>query len=505
MNLVALPPLMMMAIAGYVGLHYLVRYIRNREENFSLSFALLCLSLAGYDFFTAGLYNSQAVADSVVYQKGQFFSICFISVSMLAFYHHLVEKPLNSLFFWLLSAPMPIIAILTVTTDLAVNAEHSAVRTSLFDIIYYEAEPLWWMDVMYCVLLASMTYAFFMLINYYRKSNNKEYLFIVISSVIFFLTALNDILAGAGLINTIYMVEYGFTFLLIAMSYSLVNRSISIQKHVQLLSKQLKALTSDLEDKIKRRTESLENKNRELEEQIQMAKRIQDSLLPHDLPQIPRYDLAFEYRPMMEIGGDLIDVYHFPRNNELALFVGDVSGHGVAAAFLASMVKMSMQPLLRDMKKPAYVLEKLQESLKGKIGDNFLTATFVFINTESGELTLANAGHSPTLIFNGDNSVKTLKPEGRIIFDYTPPQVSEEKYQLQKGDKLVLYTDGITEARDASNEILDDTRLYSFIQNKKDMRPAELCKTVVDYASNYASASHRSDDDLSIMILEYQG
>ena len=139
-------------------------------------------------------------------------------------------------------------------------------------------------------------------------------------------------------------------------------------------------------------------KKEKLEEGILLARKIQFGLLPQEIPEIKRAKVAFKYVPMMAIGGDFLDIYYDSDIDKLGLFICDVSGHGIHAAFLASMVKMSLHDWSKSLNSPSDTLSNIYYSIKGKTGGNYITAIACCIDISQGKLTCSNAGHLPLII-----------------------------------------------------------------------------------------------------------
>lgn len=163
-----------------------------------------------------------------------------------------------------------------------------------------------------------------------------------------------------------------------------------------------------------------ENKAK-LEKEIEMAERIQRSLLPENIPEFRDVRVAFKYIPMMGVGGDFINIYHRKEDNKIGLFICDVSGHGVYAAMIASMVSNSLDFFWDTyFEKPSLILEKMSDFLKGKMGGNFFTGCICSIDIDKGQLIMANAGHPPMLLLrkNGNTEIKATKGRGGLSVNF---------------------------------------------------------------------------------------
>ncbi|MEM7182155.1 MAG: SpoIIE family protein phosphatase [Spirochaetota bacterium] len=279
------------------------------------------------------------------------------------------------------------------------------------------------------------------------------------------------------------------------------NLKIASEVRTNLLTEIIQ-LNENLEKKVEDRTKTIELQSLELHRQIQIAKKIQTSLLPQELPQLDKLCMDYLYFPMMEIGGDFIDVYHY--RDSLSIFMCDVSGHGVPAAFLATMVKMSLHECHKKKLSPSHSLNHIRDSLQGKMSNHFLSAIFLQIDLASGKSKIANAGHLPPILSQNGKGTRPLITSGRVINETFPIDSKEIKFRLQPGDSLVLYTDGITESKNSQREMYGEERLLQIIENNKNLSPTELCEvvygSVIDFSEN---TDKKFNDDLTLFILNY--
>jgi serine phosphatase RsbU (regulator of sigma subunit) len=270
------------------------------------------------------------------------------------------------------------------------------------------------------------------------------------------------------------------------------------------LFNEINLLNESLEQRVIERTRTIHEQSEELNRQMVMARRIQLSLLPARLPDVPSVSLAFKYQPMMQIGGDFVD-FHVS-SNTMMLFICDVSGHGVPASLLSSMAKMSLPACYAAGRDVMRAMDTLRQSLVGKMGDHYISAVFCHIDLATGEMVSANAGHPPVIILRRDEGVEVLNSHGRIISEKLPLNAKEIVTRLEPGDKVVLYTDGITEALNEKKVMFGEEYLMEILRGGRTLSAEDLCEEIYRTVINHLGAeTPEFDDDITLMVSEYIG
>ncbi|MCP4136285.1 MAG: AAA family ATPase [bacterium] len=247
-----------------------------------------------------------------------------------------------------------------------------------------------------------------------------------------------------------------------------------------------------------------------MEREIEMARKIQSGLLPERVPKIPGISLDFMYKPMMGIGGDYIDINYNKEKGLLGLFICDVSGHGIHAAITASMVKMSLDFVWNKyIDNPLKVLEEIRTPLVKNIGDNYITACVCCLDINTGRFTLARAGHPPIVVVREKGGIELVLAKGRVLNRLFETNFEEKTITLEKGDKFVLYTDGITEAENRERTMLgadDDQKFIAWIKTNIDLTasPPLLCRNIFDNVIKFTGSTSFSDD-FTVLVAEYSG
>ncbi len=241
-----------------------------------------------------------------------------------------------------------------------------------------------------------------------------------------------------------------------------------------------KIYSESLERTVQERTHELEIernnlklRNEVMENDLKMAKHIHEQLMPVEKPADYIFSL---YKPMEMVGGDFYDFIKFRDNHKIGIFLSDVSGHGLAAAFITSMIKTIILQSGEKKLDPAELLKFINEILCDQIGGNFVTAFYAIFNTRTRELVFSNAGHNPPYIIS-DGSIQQLQGYKTIPLAILHNSCLEERnkifknsvFTLSQGSKMLLYTDGFTECQPLNGKGLsfEDSNLHELLSSNK--------------------------------------
>jgi hypothetical protein len=239
-----------------------------------------------------------------------------------------------------------------------------------------------------------------------------------------------------------------------------------------------------------------------IQQEVDIARKIHASILPKLIPTIEGVKIQSRYLPMSGMAGDFYDFY-FDHDGNLGVLVADVSGHGIPAAQIASMVKISFASHLDEIRHPDKLLRRMNRTLYGNVGNHFLTAGCIFLDTRAGTLHYANAGH-PALIVHRrkKGNIITLKPKGGII-GYFEDQVYQTKtVSVESGDRIVLYTDGITECADSQGEEFGEEHLFRFMKFSDKMNSAEFCNELIHTLTRWRDRPNGFEDDVTLVMID---
>jgi sigma-B regulation protein RsbU (phosphoserine phosphatase) len=203
-----------------------------------------------------------------------------------------------------------------------------------------------------------------------------------------------------------------------------------------------------------------------IQRELETARRIQSSLLPRRVPRIAGVDIAARYVPMTAVAGDLYD-FATPGRSRTGILVADVSGHGVPAALVASMVKLAFASQLERAGDPARVLAAMNRMLCHHAEGAFVTAIYAVLDREAATVAVANAGHPALLVGRSDGTVVESAERGLMMGLDPDATYGSERLEMCEGDRLLLFTDGIPEAQSPSGEFLDTNRIAEWLMPGK--------------------------------------
>lgn len=232
-----------------------------------------------------------------------------------------------------------------------------------------------------------------------------------------------------------------------------------------------------------------------------IARHIQENILPKTLPESPYFALEALYLPKYDLGGDFYD-YQILGQGELSVLIADATGHGVGAALLTAMLKVAYATETAKLRRPSELLVALDTKLQVRLGDHFITALALYLDVTAGELHYAHAGHPPLLHYQRENHVVIeLKSPGTAIgfMDYGKPLAYIQK--IQKGDRLLLFTDGLTDLINPQQELFSLERVKDLFLRHGDKSLSELKGIFLREIAHY-KGSFEVSDDLTLILIE---
>jgi serine phosphatase RsbU (regulator of sigma subunit)/anti-sigma regulatory factor (Ser/Thr protein kinase) len=247
-------------------------------------------------------------------------------------------------------------------------------------------------------------------------------------------------------------------------------------------------------------------RNRLVSRELEIAKTIQRSLLPKTIPRLPGYGLAGFCESAHQVGGDFYDVIKI-NDDALLLIIADVMGKGIPAAMFAAILRSLLRAVPEWMDQPATLLGRVNRLLFEELSgvDMFITAQLVYVDSKARRITTASAGHCPVLLTaDNEGQVKTLSPEGLPLGILPDTTFCNHTEILPKNCRVLLYTDGLTEARNAAGEFFGQERLIRWLRKSSAIKKTaeELKDDLATELVAFQSTSGINDDQTFLIMAE---
>lgn len=243
-----------------------------------------------------------------------------------------------------------------------------------------------------------------------------------------------------------------------------------------------------------------------IESELSIAHEIQMGMIPKIFPPYPErndVDLHATLNSAKEVGGDLYDF--FINNEQLYFVIGDVSGKGVPASLFMAITRSLFRTLSQDTNSPAEIVRKMNNSIADNNEANmFVTLIVGILDLKGGTLKLCNAGHNPPIIITPNGKISFLEFKTQLCVGILENfQYADEEIKLEKGSKLFLYTDGVTEAENTDKELYGNKKLLDILSKNTNSDVRTIVNTVVHSIKAHVQDAEVSDD-LTILLIQYQ-
>ena len=223
---------------------------------------------------------------------------------------------------------------------------------------------------------------------------------------------------------------------------------------------------------------------------------IQRALIPASLPMTGRFEVVGAWQPAGTLGGDCYDAFTFTPD-VIGLSIADVAGKGLPAALLMSSLQATVRAFALDATPPQTVCASVNRLLCGQmIAGRFATFVYLRLDAGSGRITYANAGHNPPLLVRTQGNVEALSATGTVVGVFPDAEYAGAEATLQSGDRLLLYTDGITEVRNSDDDEFGIDRLSAVLDRYRHLGTAELHSAVMHEVMQFADAGFQDDATL---------
>ena len=235
--------------------------------------------------------------------------------------------------------------------------------------------------------------------------------------------------------------------------------------------------------------------NDRLEQELRAAGAMQRMLLPRDLPCDEHICFAAHYRTSLQAGGDYYDILPLGEH-QFAIIVADVAGHGAGAAIVMSMIRTMLHCSAADASKPDEILLSMNRHFEYlRASHRFATAVYAVIDARAREISIARAGHHPPMLLRGDHCITQWQSEGTLpLFIDDMSQIPVTQHALEPGDRLLFFTDGVTDVMNPSGGRFELNRLAEALMRHPALPPAKQLDLLVAEIDSFAEGREPSDD-----------
>jgi len=239
-----------------------------------------------------------------------------------------------------------------------------------------------------------------------------------------------------------------------------------------------------------------------IENDLAIARQVQFSILPTTTPQLSRLRIAAAYEPMTAVAGDFYEFLPVDEHR-IGFLITDVSGHGVSAALIASMIKVAVQSVAAHAADPAELLRHLRGILSADLRGQFVSAAYLWIDTKAGNALYSAAGHPPLLHWHAANSsVERVTSNGALFGVPFETEYPLRELPCSPGDRFLLYTDGISEPENELGEAFGESKLEQIVHDNPSVSADELSRQVLTQLTLWQPAETPQQDDLTLIVIE---
>jgi sigma-B regulation protein RsbU (phosphoserine phosphatase) len=296
--------------------------------------------------------------------------------------------------------------------------------------------------------------------------------------LVFALFVIHTNLVHLGLIRGRVVEPVGFLVFAVCLAYVAVHRSLGNEQELHSVRKEL-----------------------------EIARQIQSSILPSNMPQIAGVTITARYVPMSAVAGDFYDFLVLDEKR-VGILVADVTGHGVPAALIASMVKVAFAAQLANASEPDRVLTGLNQALCGKFEEHFVTAAYIFVDAGAGEIRYAGAGHPPLVGYSkSSGAVREISENGLFLGCIPDAPYSTARIPIAPGDRFVLCTDGVLECANRSQVEFGQERLKASLQTHAKASASQFSDGLLGELGRWAESpsGEGHSDDVTFVVVDLVG
>ena len=334
------------------------------------------------------------------------------------------------------------------------------------DLVRGQPGATLWLNLPVVLAAGSVAIAHMLL---YRRWGTwaREFRIAVVSGLVFLGVAAVETIGGE-----VHLEHFAFLLVMTSVGYAVTQRMLATERRFVAVSREL-----------------------------EIAQGIQRSILPSAVPDTAGLRVAARYLPMSEIGGDFYD-FDTQRTNRLGVLIADVTGHGVPAALVASMVKIAFAAEAERLDDPGLVLTNMNRTLCGRFAGAYVTACCGVVDERTRTLRYASAGHPAPLRRGSDGRVEQLDERGLLLAFDASAQYAAAEVALNTGDRLVLFSDGLVEACNAGDEFFGDARLAQLLASSTAGTPEQFADQIVAELRRWVGPGADLQDDVTVVVVD---
>ncbi|MCP4132171.1 MAG: SpoIIE family protein phosphatase [bacterium] len=479
--------LFLTGVLFFVGFYYIGVYLLRRKDRFAIFFGFFSLSLVLRTLATNEIFLAHIVPEIgwELLLKCNFVVMALSVALFLPFIYHMYPEYLSKKF-------KTVISVIGIIYALVVFAFSVNIYSYIFPF--------------YCIIVAitciSVAYSFIKAIIDRREGA----ILATCGFLILFAAVMHDILTSMGIIYNRQVVSLGFMFFVVTQAFNLTARFSKALSKAENLSEILEHKVLERTKELEFERNKLKERNEIIEKDLHIARKIQEQLIPLS---DPTDFICSLYKPMELVGGDFYDFIEFDEKDKIGIFLSDVSGHGVQAAFVTLLMKSVILQAGTRKNDPAELLAYVNELLLDQTGGNFITAFYAIYDTRTSKLVYASAGHNPPFVISAHGtrklSGKRSIPIGVLDNDYIKEKgkaLINNEEMLDKNSKLLIYTDGLTETPKSDNIKIhfEDYAIYDVFERFGHLRGNDFIEKLFQNLIMFRGRDSFEDDVCIITI-----
>jgi serine phosphatase RsbU (regulator of sigma subunit) len=238
--------------------------------------------------------------------------------------------------------------------------------------------------------------------------------------------------------------------------------------------------------------------------ELEMARQVQLSILPREIPNVSGLEITGRYLPMNSVAGDFYDFLAVD-DKHLGILIADVSGHGLPSALIASMLQNALAWERPHASDPGQVLAGLNRAINGRFETHFVTAAYLFVDLENGKVKYSGAGHPPLLLWQAKlQRASEYVENGFMLGPFADARYSSVSFPLEQGDRVVLFTDGVTEVKNSSGDEFGVEGVRRILESKHCLSPGRFVDALLYGLSGWSEQAIGSSqsDDITLLVID---